>query len=287
MIDAILVDWIRMGALPVYRLGEPGQRFYQFREDRHWHETATFRNGTTWISIEVDCVFSDFEGLIRTWLAALDGLVEVAGTLVFAIRTCCEFDGTRFILAAMAFTPRPVPEAVPLDGGDPADILIQVCGGLAGEDSTTLHPAIRTALARELAYREEYEVERLAQNEADEAAEARARTLLVSFLKPDQRAEFRETGAFHVQLADGRRFRFSKGFGHNVHLVENGVCTIQYCIITTEFVPLYDQMLAQKVLLEVQPDEFFRIANFRALPQPTHNPAPPLGAELANRLAQL
>jgi hypothetical protein len=273
-VDALLLEWIAPGSLPIYDLGENGTRYYQFRQAQ-WEPHHVRRGGRTLVSIEVDSMFPDFEEAIRSWLEALDRLTEVLGTLVFAIRTCCEFAGTRLVLAAMAFAPGPLIGSTPLEGANAADLIIQFCTGLAGEDSNRVHPAIREALARELARRQ-----------SKETALAKSFILLESYLKPEQVAEFKATGVFHVQIPDGRLFRFTKGFGHNVHLVENGVCVIEYCIITTEGVPLFDQILAQKILLEIVPDEFFRIANYRTITPVAEPPPPHPMPEFANAMAQ-
>jgi hypothetical protein len=47
-----------------------------------------------------------------------------------------------------------------------------------------------------------------------------------------------------------------------VDLIENGEPTRRYCIISKESMPIYDQMLGQKLLLEKNVGEFLRLANF-------------------------
>ena len=277
MIDSLLLEWIPEGGLPIYRV--EGQAYYQFCKGR-WERRLT---GRVLVSTDVDAVFPDFEGLLRNWLAALEDLAEFAGTVIFAIQAACELNDVRLVIAGMAFVEGTLPTAVPLNGASADQLIVQACRGLAGEDSNELHPALRGALERELAHRAEREAIR----RQDREAEARSLQLLESHLAEDQLTEFRTQGIFHVGLRDGRIFRFCKRFGHNVHLMEEGACTVEYCIITIERVPLYDQMLAQKVLLEALPEEFFRIANRRTLPRPTIDPPQFPLAEYANALAQV
>ncbi len=67
-----------------------------------------------------------------------------------------------------------------------------------------------------------------------------------------------------MQSRDGQLFRInSKVYSHNIHLIENGRPVVEYCIVCREFVPRCDQVLAQKLLIESNLDEFLRIANYR------------------------
>lgn len=279
MIGALYIDYLRDGALPIYEA--PTDSPYYCLQEGQW-QPFTARRGRALIPLDLDTFLPNFEAALAGWLRVLGGLTEALGTLIFTLRTCCELEGARYILGALAFVPALLPDGTALDGEDPAPLLIQLCRGLTGEDSAQLHPALQATLARMLEDRARAEAER----QADQEATARSLALLESFLNDEQRAEFREAGVFHVRTRDGRLFRFTKGFGHNVHLVQDGLCVTEYCIITTERVPLYDQMLGQKVLLEADPEDFFRIANFRQLQQPTPNPALPTMGEVCNILAQ-
>lgn len=288
-IQALLLDWTPEGALSSYEFGQRGDRYFTFRrsEDGHWYEnTFQSRNGRALalISTDVDYLVEEFQRVLPGFLRVLDDLSEALGTLLFTIRTCCDIGGGRVVLGGMAFIPQVVPLAQPLNGADPADLISQFCTGIEGQDSQTLHPALREAFAREIARR----AEREAQRKLDAEAEAKSLLLLESFLDQEQLAELRAVGMFHVRLKDGRLFRFTKRFGHNVHLIENGLCTIEYCIISIVRVPLYDQMLAQKVLLEALPEEFFRIANYYRHRNPTaETPTLPPLAEVMAELAQV
>lgn len=93
-------------------------------------------------------------------------------------------------------------------------------------------------------------------------ADEKARKLLVECLSPEQRASFEQHGYFDVQIADGRRFRIKKGWSHNVfELNAEGKPLRSLCAHSREAVPEFDNMLAQKLWLEIDPDRFLQVAN--------------------------
>jgi hypothetical protein len=98
------------------------------------------------------------------------------------------------------------------------------------------------------------------------AAQLRARELLRAHLNDEQRAEYDRRRSFVVETPRGRRYRIKSTSSYNVHGEVDG---IDYCVqlrsdATARGVPLEDQMLAQKLLLELDEPRFLRIANRRA-----------------------
>lgn len=91
-------------------------------------------------------------------------------------------------------------------------------------------------------------------------AEARARELLLRILSPAQRTEFRRGGYFVVEVAKRGRFLILPSALFNVLHVATGR---SYCAVPRGQTPLADLMLAQKLLLEHDPEQFFRVANQR------------------------
>lgn len=79
-------------------------------------------------------------------------------------------------------------------------------------------------------------------------------------LSPAQREDFRRKGYFAVQVAGLGRFWILPSTFFNVLHAETGDC---YCAAPRAEVPLSDLMLAQKLLLESDPQAFFTIANRR------------------------
>lgn len=93
---------------------------------------------------------------------------------------------------------------------------------------------------------------------ADAIAAEKSKQLLISKLTPAQREEFQATNGFAVALRDGRRMRIEKKNTFNVTDLGTGV---KYCTQSATAVPIYDLMLAQKLMLEADPDSFFAVAN--------------------------
>lgn len=91
-----------------------------------------------------------------------------------------------------------------------------------------------------------------------------ARTLLERCLTPSQRDTWNVGHYFDVVLADGGKkwkagtYRIRKEHSFNVeHLASRE----KFCVVATEPVPIYDQLLTQKLLLENEPAKFFAKAN--------------------------
>lgn len=93
-------------------------------------------------------------------------------------------------------------------------------------------------------------------------AEQTALRLLLRHLTRQQRRELKHLKAFFVSGADGRRYRIDLASHTNVAIEEDGRDLVRYCAIFSFFgVPVYDLMLAQKLLLETSPEEFHKVAN--------------------------
>jgi hypothetical protein len=92
------------------------------------------------------------------------------------------------------------------------------------------------------------------------AAEARAKSLLLGVLTPKQREDFTRSGYFTVEVAGRGNFVILPDAMFNVLEPATGDC---YCAVPATGVPIADLMLAQKLLLESDPDQFFRTANCR------------------------
>jgi hypothetical protein len=90
-------------------------------------------------------------------------------------------------------------------------------------------------------------------------ARLRAEALLLAWLSPDQRAMYlsrRSRGRFEVTTAAGHRYRVCPG--GVVRLDPRGSA---YCIEATSPVPVADEMLATKLLLETDERRFLAIAH--------------------------
>ena len=84
----------------------------------------------------------------------------------------------------------------------------------------------------------------------------RAEALLWAWLSPAQRRQYRARRWFEVTTASGRRYRILRGGVVRVDPRGSG-----YCIEATTPVPLADEMLANKLLLETDERRFLATAH--------------------------
>lgn len=93
----------------------------------------------------------------------------------------------------------------------------------------------------------------------------RANDLLMMCLSGRQRSDWRKHSFFEVRSQSGKTFRITNGYSMNVHeLDENGRAVRTHCIVPKGVeVPVPDQLLMQKLMLETNEAEFMRVANHR------------------------
>lgn len=112
-------------------------------------------------------------------------------------------------------------------------------------------------LAREAAFAEERK--RLAAER--EAALARSKKLLMECLTAQQQETLERHGYFDVKVGP-KTYRISKGWAHNVReVLPDGSLSKTFCAHPRENVPDFDNMLAQKLILETDEPTFLRMAN--------------------------
>jgi hypothetical protein len=87
-------------------------------------------------------------------------------------------------------------------------------------------------------------------------ARVRAEALLWAWLSPPQRRQYRTRRWFEVSTASGRRYRVLRGGVVRVDPRGSG-----YCIEATSPVPVADEMLAYKLLLETDERRFLATAH--------------------------
>lgn len=90
----------------------------------------------------------------------------------------------------------------------------------------------------------------------DPEAKKKARALLVRNLDKEQAASFEKKGEFEVKAKDDKTYTIKTARSFNVV----GPDGTKYCGQLQD-APVEDQMLAQKLLLEHEPDKFFKNAN--------------------------
>ncbi len=127
---------------------------------------------------------------------------------------------------------------------------------------------------------EELERQRLARKRrAAEAAEAerkrqeadrRAAELLRQHLDDEQKKQYARDRSFVVYGEDGQRYRVRDGWaGHVERLGEDGLPVERFCIHPSELIPIPDNQLIAKLMLETDAQRFRQIANVTRLrPEP-------------------
>jgi hypothetical protein len=123
---------------------------------------------------------------------------------------------------------------------------------------------VAAALAADRAERERREA---AARELQEA-HRKAEELLATHLAPEQREQYRREKKFEVilkarfGLGSSRRYRVEHGWSGNVYLLDkDGRAIERFCIHHRESVPVPDLMLAQKLMLETDEEQFLKTAN--------------------------
>ena len=94
-------------------------------------------------------------------------------------------------------------------------------------------------------------------------AEKRSYALLCRYLTREQRLELRYTKGFHTRGQDGALYHLGLGRLHSIERIgENGDPTHRYCIVAKDRdIPVWDQVLTQKLLLEGDLKAFESAAN--------------------------
>ena len=99
--------------------------------------------------------------------------------------------------------------------------------------------------------------------EKQKQAEEKAMQLLLDNLEENQVEIFKKTGCFVVTGQSGKKYKINKGRVRNVEeLRVDGTTERRMCFHPELYVPDYDTMLAQKLMLELNESEARRIANF-------------------------
>lgn len=87
-----------------------------------------------------------------------------------------------------------------------------------------------------------------------EDATEKAYRLLLAHLDTKQRREFRSKGSFVIEGSDGRLYRIHKKWAYGITTGDHELCA------HPRHIPIYDSMLAQKLLLETNASHLHNIA---------------------------
>ncbi len=265
MIQSIVLERMPAGSIPIF--DGPGQQTH-YAISMHAGWTQRFNApDRLFIPLEIDTTLEEFETQLRGWVEEAQRLVDGIdifpqnGTLVFVLQVLAEIpDHTHLghlLIGGMAYMPVSLPHAVDLQGADPADLILRMC---REED----HPIVREVIARQDRLRDErmaaWRIENDEYRKSKDISENRALKLLQEHLSLSQRRELKRSRYFHVLAQNGQRFRIYQKSHQNIFRIVNGKEVMQYCIVAGD-IPIFDLMLAQKLLLETNFDTFHSIAN--------------------------
>ncbi len=108
--------------------------------------------------------------------------------------------------------------------------------------------------------------EALKREEARKLSKSRARKLLIENMTKAQREQYEKHGHFDVKV-NGKTYRIYQGTHGNVRQLDAKGHTIESYCVQPSGVPDEDAMLAQKLALELAPNEFFAKANVTIYPR--------------------
>lgn len=93
-------------------------------------------------------------------------------------------------------------------------------------------------------------------------AERRAKALLMECLTPEQREDYERLQRFELILPSGNRYRLRRGLAGNIdRLDENGRVLERLCVHVPHGYPHSDNVLTQKLALELDEENVRRLAN--------------------------
>lgn len=271
MADAVRLFWLDGGSLPIFPF--TGWLHYlaggwenQEHTPLRWMPAAFNRQSGNAI---IPCIDTTLE----KFLAFMQEPNVVEGeTLYVAIRTFARLEsGTvlgedglpvkefiNTLLLAVAIVPGQIEGATPHNWRfEPLTTLHQLCTLVEREDEPD-EPLLKESWLKLVASREQHRQHCLVQE--------RAKRLLEAHLDEEQLAEFKKKHRFRVKGPDQLVYLITYESHGNVWLVETAasgklIPRTNYCIVPTEDVPIYDQMLAQKFLIEHDLEAFKATAN--------------------------
>lgn len=210
----------------------------------------------------------------------VEGLNRIEGdkTLAFVVRSSHTIDGISEILFGLAVLPGTLYGSYPIRGGitgsPEACMLLRAFATLSECDVRPEHPTLLPTwewLTRDRQRWIDAESDPVAHVKAREeflaaTAEERARKLLSYSLTSEQLDELERHKFFRVAGTDGHTYAIFADRSHgNVARVENGAPSYVYCHVPKIKIPLSDQALAQKLLIETSTQTFIEEANATAI----------------------
>lgn len=251
MITHILYHRLDVGELAIYDKADEVEQYWHL-DPPYWNCHRTHRRISNFTNLHLS--LEELQRDLPQWLQALPA---EEGSLIYSVHLNDVIDGVHLIDAGLSFVSYPM--GVPLTV-DPVQAILDLSRARTPEQVGRLHPNIRAV--RDLrGFQNGWGLFSHQQREREERATQRSRMLLYEHLTEEQIADLEELGHFQVLGMDGHQYRIMDKTIHNVFRLENDRPSVEYCIVVQGRVPLYDQLLAQKMLLEADIDTFMRVSN--------------------------
>jgi hypothetical protein len=254
----VFLDWLEPGKLPIYDRELDGLAFVLTAEPegRYITRDRWARSGVRFIlsvcsEIVLDDLaeylhdrFVELQELFEAHFPDVQGPLDGGGTLFFPCRGVSNFGRGQEALFGLGW----------MEGH---------CG--RGEETDDPTDYLLTLLRDPFAQRRREEITMLETIDAgwdSVFATQKARELLLSYLNDIQRAQFEKKGEFTVRSPWGTRFLIMAAGHLNIYRLGPGDKRLaRYCVVVDAHVPVYDTMLAQKLLIETDPIKFHETAN--------------------------
>jgi hypothetical protein len=239
------------GELPIF--DTISERYYVFDMNQEnperslWNIFTNHTHHRIVVQDTIDCPFDLFERALPHWIGN-SPITDEDGTLMFVLRSIHELDGISYILAGISFVHNLDVIAEPINNA--TERILEFCRDPLHR--TEEHQIVTNSRSRCRELEQE-----------QEKALVRSRLLLESCLSEAQRQELHTTGSFSLVARDGKTYKVSQTYSHSVALLEKGTPVTEYCVVPKVSLPIYDRMLAQKLMLEGSIEEFFQLANVR------------------------
>ncbi len=278
--EFVYLEWLRAGSLPIYQVEQRTPYFYLHGEvgGRELPDRTLM-----WLPAESGrkMLLPMHETTLRWFLRSLEQKLPTEGnlfdpsspgTLVISVRSVFtadtevewDFVPVTFVTAAVACVPDvQFVKAFPIAdlGPQPLETIREFLAFHQKPPQETALPILWNLWAEHQEDRARERIEVDASQVRHREGLERAKRLLIANLDEEQRQEFEARQQFFVRAMDGRLYRVNTQDHANIDLIEEGRPTVNFCIVSSEYVPIYDQMLAQKLMLETDIGKLTEIAN--------------------------
>ena len=239
----LILTWLKDGEIPLVRLSNDDLVSWLYVEDAEPPRWQLARSRSRALVPIIEKSLSDWIELFQKPLP--DGVIYLSVRAMYAV-----------------------------DDNHRVDAGAAIFDGVLDESQVTVQEGDAASIGRWLEEKFEQRAQRLGlppESRTVVDGMVRACDLLLQFLDESQASQLMDRGDFVVRGKDGRRYLVTKRRHGNVWLLNDEDNAVgNYCIVNEAELPVFDQMLGQKLLLENDIDLFLSTANYSELREPLH-----------------